>query len=292
LLWLPLQLFWSKRVMSKSKAALALVLLIISFFVLAFPYMKLKGAVFPKKNLVQFQPQSVSGTLFTADIIPSDITGAFGKLFKNIGETLMWFFMPALFIGTYKFFKSPKWYEPEQFFIIGFVGLNIVLMVLLYCKAGYMSGRHTLPLVVFTVFYIPVGIQILADLFDKKLFKKGDANLGFVILIVIGMAICSPKLFRPLHQDKLIFRKVAQWLSENTEPGDIIAVPDLRLSFYSARKGVDYKHHSFPKNPNYLVAVSKKKNLSADMVPPASTRVFQCDESEGKYSIGIYKVFD
>lgn len=270
LLWLTLQFFWSKRVMSKSKTALALVLLVIGFCILTASYMKLKGAVFPKKNLVQLQPQVVSETTYIADIVPSDIAGTFGQLFKNIGETLMWFFVPALFIGLYKAFRNPNWYEPERFFIIVLVGLNIVLMILLYCKYGYMSVRHTLPLVVFTIFYIPTGLHVLADLLNKKLLKKDNANLGFVILMVIGIVICSPKLFRPLHHDKQIFRKLALWIAENTEQKDIIAVPDLRISFYADRKGVKYNDQSIPKEARYTVKVLKNK---ADT--PVSTQTLQ-----------------
>ncbi len=259
LLWLTLQFFWSKRVMSKSKTALALILLVIGFCVLTAPYMKLKGTVFPKKNLVQLQPQVVSETTYIADIVPSDIVGTFWKLFENIGETLMWFFVPALFISLYKTFRKPNWYEPERFFIIVLVGLNIVLMMLLYCKYGYMSVRHTLPLVVFTIFYIPAGLHVLADLLNKKLLKKDNANLGFVILMVIGIVICGPKLFRPLHHDKRIFRKLALWIAENTEQKDIIAVPDLRISFYADRKGVKYNEQSIPKEARYTVKVLKNK---------------------------------
>jgi len=289
LLWLSLQLFWPKHIVSKSKTALALVLLLIGFCVLAGPYIKLKGAVFPKKKIVQLQPQVVSETTYTADVVPSDIGRAFGKLFANIGETLMWFFVPALFIGLYKSFNKPDRYDPKRFFIIVLVGLNIALMVLLYCKAGYMSGRHTLPLVVFTVFYIPSGLHIFADLLNKKFFKKGNANSGFMFLMTIGIVICSPKLFRPLHQDKLIFRKAAQWLAENTQPNDVIAVPDVRISFYSARKWADDKHSPFSQNPQYVVRVSKKQELTEDKKLPLLSNLLFTDQSDSKYRIDIYK---
>jgi 4-amino-4-deoxy-L-arabinose transferase-like glycosyltransferase len=292
LLWLTLQFFWSKRVMSKSKTALASVLLVIGFCVFTTPYMKLKGAVFPKKKLVQLQPQVVSETTYIADIVPSDIAGTFGQLFENIGETLMWFFVPALFIGLYKAFRKPNWYEPEQFFIIVLVGLNIVLMILLYCKYGYMSVRHTLPLVVFTIFHIPAGLHVLADLLNKKLLKKDNANLGFVILMVIGIVICSPKLVRPLHYDKIIFRKAARWLAENTQDKDLVAVPDLRISFYSGRKGAYYEQQEFPENARYVVRISKREDLSysKDLLRPVD--ILYTDESGGKYIIDIYKAFN
>lgn len=290
LLWLTLQLFWSKWVMSKRKTAIALVLLLIGFCVLAGPYMKLKGAVFPKKKLVQLQPQVVSETTYSADVVPSDIAKAFGKLFENISETLMWFFVPALLIGMYNSFRKPSWYKPKRFFIIVLVGLNIPLMVLLYCKAGYMDGRHTLPLVVFTLFYIPAGMFVLADLLNKKLLKKDNANLGFVILMVIGIVMCSPKLFRPLHHDKLLLRKAAQWLAENTQPSDVIAVRDKRIGFYAGRKIIGYEGQRLPRGAKYAVKVFKNPNdMASDKLGKQYKKAFSFYDNIKNRTIVIYE---
>jgi hypothetical protein len=291
MLWLTLQLFWSKRLMSKSKTTLALVLLLIGFFVLAGPYMKVKNAVFPKKKLVQLQPQVVPEITYNADIAPLDIARAFGKIFQNIGETLMWFFVPALLIGINKFAKKQNWYETKRFFIINIVSLNIVLMVLLYCKYGYMSRRHTLPLVVFTLFYVPTGLYVLADLLDKKLFKRDNSKLAFATFMAIGIAICCPKLLRPLHQDKLIFRKAAQWLAENTQPNDVIAVPDLRISFYSDRNGIDYTHKPFPQKVEYVVKILKnKREIPIKENILQKNKRFTIEDKDERTRLSIYQI--
>ncbi|MGB8227080.1 MAG: glycosyltransferase family 39 protein, partial [Sedimentisphaerales bacterium] len=129
-LWLGLQLLWPKRVMSKGKALFAFALLLVGFLAIAGPYMKLKGAVFPKKNVGQFaqSPQQqevhaqnnqvVPEAIHASQFTPSNIAKAFGKLFQNIGETLMWFFVPAVLIGMHTWVKMRKWYEPEAFFVI------------------------------------------------------------------------------------------------------------------------------------------------------------------------------
>ena len=139
-------------------------------------------------------------------------------------------------------------------------------MLWLYCKFGYMSNRHTLPLVMFTIFCIPVGLQALAAWLEKR-FPKGT-QVWFIVLIIVGIVICTPKLLRPLHHDKLIFRKAAQWLAENTLEDDLIAIPDSRISFYSGRKGIDYKHHAFSENVRYVVRVYKKKTCQAMTICP------------------------
>ncbi len=297
-LWLGLQLFRAKRTLPMSKTVLALALLLAGFLVLAGPHISLKNTIFSEKQIsdfvvnaqnngIQFQQQAIA--LNTADIIASDIVTASGKLFENIGETLMWFFVPALLIGVYKFVRNAKWYEPEHFFISAIIIFNVPLMIWLYCSAGYMSARHTLPLVMFTVFYIPAGMYVLADLFNKKLLKKNNANLGFVILIAIGTAICVPKLLRPLHFDKITVRKAAQWLTENSEKYDIIAEHDSRVAFYANRKSIYYDGQAIPQEAKYVVKVFKnQKNTAADNLWGQYRNVFSYDNSKGRIVV-IYE---
>jgi hypothetical protein len=299
-LWLGLQLLGAKRTLDRPKTVLALALLVGGFLIAAGPYMRLKGAVFPKKHVGEFavntqtsqfvfsQRQIVSNT---AGIIPSDIAGAFKQLIENIGETLMWFFVPALLIGMHKWLKKRKWNEPETFFVTALIVLNVPVMIWLYFKHGYMDVRHTLPLVVFTIFFIPTGLDILARWLGEKCLKKNNVRFGFAILTTIGIAICIPKLLRPLHYDKLIFRKAAQWLSENTLPSDLIATPDLRISFYSEREGVYYKKQVPAKNVQYIVRVSKKKSLSDNQNLPKVVDILYADKSD-RYKIDIYKPFN
>ena len=49
--WLLLQLFWKKRTISISGATIGLVSMIFLFLLIVTPYMKLKGAILPKKSL-------------------------------------------------------------------------------------------------------------------------------------------------------------------------------------------------------------------------------------------------
>jgi 4-amino-4-deoxy-L-arabinose transferase-like glycosyltransferase len=280
ILWLGLQLFWSQRTMSKYKAAFALALLLVGFSVIAGPYMKLKGAVFPKKQLFQFAPNAqssevyeqeiriCSNSVYAASFAPSDIAGALGKLVQRVSETLMWFFVPALLIGVYKYFRKRDWREPERFFTIALIALNVSVMILLYCKFGYMSRRHTLPLVIFTIFYVPAGLEALASWLNEKFSKaierlfavKANADFWFMVLLVIGIAICSPKLLRPIRAEKQSYREAAQWLAKNTNEQDIIAVPDSRIGFYSGRRGVEYNGRAVPKEAQYVVKIFEGKN--------------------------------
>jgi len=276
-LWLGLQLFRSKHTVGKYKTVFALILLLIGFFIAAGPYMKLKGAVFPKKHVGRLslsvqsrrvneqEPRVCSNTVYSCGFVPTSIARALGKLVERVSEVLMWFFLPPLLIGTYKYFRKRNWREPGKFFITALIALNISLMVWLYCEHGYISRRHTLPLVVFTILYVPAGLEVWASWLQKKFSKdverspaiKSHKQFWFLVLFVIGISICIPKLLTPIRTEKQSYRAAAQWLAKNTNQTDIIAVPDLRISFYSGRRGIGYSGQTIPREAQYVVKVFK-----------------------------------
>jgi len=212
-LWLGLQLFWSKRTISRRKAVVAVGLLLIGFLVTAGPYMRLKGAVFPKKDVGRFasdaqqgevyekRNQTGSDSIHAANYASINAIRALVELLEEVGDTVMWFFVPALLVGIYWYFRERNWREPEKFFITALIALNILLMIWLYCGHGYISGRHTLPLVAFTIFFVPAGLQILVGWFREKFPKEAeqsaametDRQFWFLVLLVIGISIWIPK---------------------------------------------------------------------------------------------------
>lgn len=297
-LWLGLQVFYSRRTISKRKAVFAFALLLVGFLITAGPYMKLKGAVFPKKQLVQLVPhtqssevyeqriQICSSSVYTASSVALDIVGALGKLVERVSETLMWFFVPALLIGAYKGFRKRNWREPEKFFVIALIALNVLIMILLHRKFGYMSRRHILPLVVFTIFYVPIGLEALAFWLDEKFSKKSNTDFWFVVLVVTGIAICTPKLLRPIRAEKQSYLEAARWLAKNTNEKDLIAVPDNRIGFYSGRQSVEYDDQAIPKEAKYVVKVFKnEKDVSSSEGMLQKKEVFSTEVKRRKVII-------
>lgn len=309
-MWLGLQLFYSKRIISRRKAVFAFILLLIGFLAVAGPYMQLKGGLFPKKHLVEFLPDEQSpevyeqGTKLRSNIVsasnfaPSDIAEAWGKLEQRIGETLMWVFVPALLIGMYIHLRKRNWSDPEGFFIIALIALNILIMTLLYCKYSYMSRRHTLPLVIFTIFYVPPGLKALASWLDKKLSKtverffaiKANTDFWFVVLLVTGISICSPKLLRPIRIEKQSYRDAASWLIENTDEKDIIAVSDVRIAFYSGRRNVRFDGRVIPEAAQYAVQIFEdKQDMPTSKEMLQVKKVFSAEDEGRKFKAIIYK---
>ena len=300
--WLLLQLVWNKRIIKKSHAVLGLISMLIIFIITVSPYMKLKGAIFPKKGVGTFSSMGIlpmyplAGSShygsedFQAGIVPSKVAGGVFKIFENTGDTLLWFFLLPYFIGIYLHFKKHKLLEPNQFFIVSLVIVNVPLMIWLYNSHGYMSDRHTFPLVVFTLFFIPTGIQAWSLWLNKR-YSKGfeHTHRWFAILMTIGIAICIPRLFMSLHPDKLYYRAAARWLAQNTESSSILAVPDYRISFYAERFGIKMTDDNIPEAAQYLVKIAGKKEIEKGIILPHFDKVFSVEDNKGKKEILIFK---
>ena len=150
-----------------------------------------------------------------------------------------------------------------------------------------------MPLVVFTVFYVPVGLQVLADWLAVR-FPGSENNrkshLLFFSLLIIGLSICTPKLLRPIRTDKKAYISAAQWLKKNTQKSDIIAVSDKRLGFYAERKWLIYKQ-DVPVEARYVVTIVKDDNATFD-VGTAVRKEFSLwvDQHKKTKKFVIYKV--
>ncbi|MHC5060943.1 MAG: ArnT family glycosyltransferase [Planctomycetota bacterium] len=268
------------------KKIIGLALLLVGFAIPAVPYMKCTGKIIPPKvnsimNSFSFnvlpdemdisKVNTVSSNYVTAEIAPPDLLKALGEIFKTAGESLMWFFMPALLAGFWCCFRRDIKYE-DRFLITAFVLANITMMVLQYCYCQpHISQRWSLPLVVFTVFYIPVGLSAAASWFESRLPMNRQSNDAskrskgswFLILVLVGAFICMPKLFRPVSVEKHGYRKAANWLMQNSVPADIIAVKDKRISFYAERKGIRYAK-KIPKRAKYAVGILNDEDQSPE----------------------------
>ncbi len=286
LLWLGV-VFLAGRTWGRPKTVLAVVLLLVGFLIVAGPYMGLKAKPFPKKSIdihdiVDMRWPSTSKALL--------------KLGGNIGDTLEWVFVPAWIIGLYGSFRKTSLYKAQQFFVIAFVVLNVALMIWLYKNSSYMDKRHTFPLVVFTIYYVPGGIELLASWLGNIKGKKAklatnNKQLVFYVLLAIGIAVCVPQLFRPLNYEKLFLRKAAQWLAANTDEHDPIALfnADRRIAFYAQRRGIDYDTQTDQEALKYAVTVLKLKSdgLAENNAPPWPI-VFSLESRDEKSRVVVY----
>jgi len=228
--------------------------------------------------------------------LPGNIVKAIGMLMREISYNLIHFFLPVLLLGVYsRFRKQSTVTDVERFFVPAFIVFNVIMVVLLYCSWQYISGRHCLPLVVFTVFYVPIGLQILADWFIGKfpkvrLDENQKSRLWFFILVITGLAICIPKLLQPIRIEKKAYEAAAQWFKENTQENDLIAVSDKRISFYAEREGLIYDKNIL-EGAEYAVKIveSKDEKLAVGKAVQKELSLW-IDEQKKTKRIVIYEV--
>ena len=307
-LWIFIRLFSPKPSMSRPKLLCALSVLLIGFAIPAAPYMTARGKLLPDKLKALIssadhheseeiqQPETNSGNnIYTASGMPGKIAKAIGELAGAMSENLLYFFVPALLIGIYfRFRKKSSATEIERFFVPAFAALNVVMLIMLYYSWGYISRRHSFPLVAFTIFYVPIGLEVSAGWLANRFSKSPpasdrDCRRWFFILLITGTAICMPKLLMFSNSDKQGYRTAAAWLKENTAPEDLIAVPDSRITFYAERKGLIYDTKP-PTRAKYVVIIARDENEKPDFAGAANQKYsVWVDEHKKNRKLVIYK---
>jgi 4-amino-4-deoxy-L-arabinose transferase-like glycosyltransferase len=281
--WIGLRLLFPKSSISRIKLVYALLILLIGFSIPVVPFVIVRGNVLPEKverlftssapersDDVPIQNTVDDTNVYAASALPVELLKAVGRLFEELSDNLMYYFMLPLVIGFYSHFRrKSEVTDIERFFMPAFVFFNVAILLLLYFDWGYMSRRHSLSLVVFLVLYVPEGLEIMARWFEEK-FHRGQARSNrqsqrsFFILLMIGVIICMPKLLKPSGADKPGYRAAAKWLRENTGKEDVIAVPDLRISFYAEREGLKYVTE-VPEGIEYLVRIVESEDEAGDI---------------------------
>jgi hypothetical protein len=153
---------------------------------------------------------------------------------------------------------------------------RVLVIALLVVNVGLMLGRHvwiapgsdrrySLGLLALTIFYVPAGLDMIAQWLNHLFSRRGSAaDRGhspscFYLLMAIGVAVCITWLLLPPRADRTSYRTMARWLQQNTGTDDVIAVPDPRLSFYADRRGVVYDRHFDPRQVDYVVRIEDDK---------------------------------
>ena len=107
-----------------------------------------------------------------------------------------------------------------------------------------------------------------------------------MLLLIIGISICIPKLLTPIRAKKQSYRDAAQWLAKNTGENDIIKASDGRIGFYADRKCVEYDGQTIPRQAEYIVKVVKRrKDMLGEVDGLEMEKVI-----EGKSKVVIYRL--
>jgi hypothetical protein len=316
ILWIFIRLVSPKPGMNRPGLLCALFVLLFGFAIPAAPYMTARGKFLPVKlkslissvnfedsksrkgwHASEIQRPEINDTnkLYSASGMPGKIVKAITELLDTMSENLMYYFFPALLIGIFfHFSRKSTVTEIEMFFVPAFVALNALMLIALDYSWGYISRRHCLPLVVFTIFYVPIGLQVLADWFANRFSKSlpasgKDCHRWFYILLIIGIIICLPKLLSRPGSDKPGYRTAAAWLKQNTAQDDLIATPDRRIAFYAERKAIFYENTP-PDKADYVVSIVENEAQKPDFAKAEKELYSVWINKQKKKKIVIYKM--
>lgn len=303
-LWLIYSLLRPGPSQTKGRLVLGMTVLLVGFLIPAGPHMWLRKRILPEKLDILLTSRTVSpgepaaeaaggagACGFPAGLEPPKCLKALARLLEAVSENLMYYFVPALLIGLNHQFRRRR--NPAGFLVIGFVLFNAVILILLYCGWGYISARHTLPLVVVTIPYVTVGLQTAAEWLASKRRTVGGWGLNrqgwFFALLVAGVVVSVPKLLRPLRADKRIYRDAAQWLAENSDPGDSVVVFDRRISFYAQRQGREAVGGQIPAVARYVVVqLAPLQQETAGEPPLPDGFVLITCWADRKFALAVY----
>ncbi len=128
--------------------------------------------------------------------------------------------------------KTIPYHKREEFFLASFLGIH--LFVIYFMAANYsifreghivassFSGRHVLPLVVISFFWMSMGIGEVRERIYEWIVSKRDGifslNLYRRVLVVIVAVIALlilPKTLKPQGVDKLGGKIAGIWIKEN-----------------------------------------------------------------------------
>lgn len=249
-LWLLGRMIRSVEEFPRKYVGFSLGLMLVGFVIIAGPYMKLKGAVFPKKHVGQFSGldvesiealpvaenvYSMAGCIATTESFTT-LGRALDHLLDCCGEVLMWMPLPFMMIGVVLGARR----NPNAIIIWLMVGLNIGLLIWLYCRHGYMDNRHVLPLLLLPTMYIPLGVQETISKVRERLYRNRakaapQGHWEFICIMFLMICLCIPNLLRPLHYEKKGCLVVAHWIRDSCTKDVLVDAPDNRISFYAER---------------------------------------------------------
>jgi len=174
------------------------------------------------------------------------LLGRLRLISSKTGRNLHEAFLPFWLVGLVCCLRK-RWRVGGKSLIVLFVVTNVALVLTRsYVSQGATPDVHTrylTPLVVGTIFFVPLGLRVVGLWVERLARRKRLAAVcrlhrrvhSRTILLAVAVAICVPKLLEPTAVDKGYLRTAADWLAANTPADARIIATDARVCFYAGR---------------------------------------------------------
>jgi len=171
------------------------------------------------------------------------VSDASYRIVQMLGGNFHEYFYPFWVIGLVCCLRK-KGNTTAKFFIITMIiGTCALLYMRYFFYFGGLSKRYLLPISAGTIFFVPEGLRRVGLWFERIVRARGEMFSRAMrskvristILLVLGIAICLPKLVKPIRWDKRYYLQAARLVAEVTEPDENILAFDQRICLYADR---------------------------------------------------------
>ena len=179
---------------------------------------------------------------------PAPRTGRLGAVAKAVGtladeyaHALRYFLLFPLAVGLFCA-GAPKAQPRPKLFMAALAGFNVLLLILLYLVAGYIAGRHAMPLLCVSLAWAGGGTVWLGGKLSGLLASRPAAprlSPGLIVGLLVAAPVLAllPRSLRPLHAQSLPVVRAARWIGNQAQPGDAILTNTGYGMFYSRLPG-------------------------------------------------------
>ncbi len=243
-----------KRFSPPGKKGSILLLLLVSSIVLFLPYLlHLRGAAGEwTLSRVKGIGEMLGWETFNEGVpLIHKIPYSFKKLNLEIFALYHPLYVFLGVIGLWK--KASSGLRAGQGFLIACWGLHYAVLFLLifnltYWKedktiqAAFFSGRHVLPLLLFSIYWAGEGFWTICQGVQKKFrslgtryraFGHGESKLVPVIILILVLAIVLPKTLKPQRYERLSEKWVGTWIKNQSRTKAPIFTMIPRVAYYA-----------------------------------------------------------
>jgi 4-amino-4-deoxy-L-arabinose transferase-like glycosyltransferase len=188
--------------------------------------------------------------------------------------------LPVL-LGAW-WFRGRYRVAPEVWVVVLLFALDALLLWLLVVRAGYLSGRHVLVLVLCTVFQAAVAVRELPyqlAAWWRRLAERAPgrrplwlspAAWSLVLLLLLAGTGLSRTL-RPLHSNRAGHRAAGRWLAANARPWDEVEDNHGWAFYYANRLFLSEAELEPPPGcaPRHYVVVNRSNDKKSPTRTPA-----------------------
>jgi hypothetical protein len=127
--------------------------------------------------------------------------------------------------------------SPGAWVLLVLAGLNLAVLMLLGTKVGYVSGRHTLLLVLVGCVFAGAALEPLAAALARlpRIGHLWAGRYAPAALLVALVAAALPATLKPLHPQREGHKHAGKWLKEHAAPEDAIIDPFCWAEWYAER---------------------------------------------------------